>query len=132
MCVRLAVEGKADIEEYGRSKASDKFKFVAVQAGFYDSNVLHQQLIRKQQDGTWAFKLPISADTKVPTIDIDEFGLWVRAVIEHPEVRDDGRAIPVTAEDVSFRQLTDGITKGKLLEDILSCRLSDRSFSDRY
>lgn len=107
-----SVEGKADIEEYGRSKANEKFQFVAVQAGFYNTNVLHQQLIRKQADGTWAFKLPISADTKVPTIDIDEYGLWVRAAIEHPEVRDDGRAVPATAEDVSFRKLVEGITKG--------------------
>jgi hypothetical protein len=111
--VTFPVEGKADIEEYARSKANDKFKFVAVQAGFYNSNLLHQQMIRKQPDGTWAFKLPISADTKVPTIDIDEYGLWVRAVIEHPEVRDDGRAVPVTAEDVSLRKLTEGISKGE-------------------
>jgi hypothetical protein len=109
----IPVEGKADIETYGRSKANDSFKFVAVQAGFYDSNLLHQTLIRKQADGTWAWKLPISADAKVPTIDIDEYGLWVRAAIEHPEVRDDGRAVPATAEDVSLRQMTEGITKGK-------------------
>ena len=113
MCSRI-VEGKARIEEYGRSKASDQFQFVAVQAGFYDSNVLHQQLIRKGPDGTWSFKIPISADTLVPSIDIDEYGLWVRAVIEHKEVRDDGRALPADAEDISLRDMIKAITKGKL------------------
>jgi hypothetical protein len=87
---------------------------VAVQAGFYDSNMLHQGMIKKQPDGTWAWKMPISADAQVPTIDIDEYGLWVRAAIEHPELRDDGRAIPATAEDVSFRKLAEGITRGEL------------------
>ncbi|KAJ9091625.1 hypothetical protein QFC20_007588, partial [Naganishia adeliensis] len=104
-------EGKARIEEYGRSKASDNFQFVAVQAGFYDTNMLHGQLIRKGSDGTWTFKAPISADTLVPSIDIDEYGLWVRAAIEHKEVRDDGRAVPVVAEDISLREMIEDIIK---------------------
>lgn len=107
------VEGKAIIEDYGRSKASDKFQFVAVQAGFYDSNVLHQQLIRKAPDGSWVYKTPISADKPVPSIDIDEYGLWVRAAIEHKEVRDDGRAVPVVAEDISPREMIKAIIEGK-------------------
>jgi hypothetical protein len=103
------------IEDYGRSKASDKFQFVAVQAGFYNTNMLHQQLVQKGPDGGWVFRAPISADTLVPSIDINEYGLWVRAAIEHKEVRDDGRAIPVCAEDISLREMIEDITKGQFV-----------------
>jgi hypothetical protein len=75
--------------------------------------VLHGLLIKKQPDGTWLWKSPISADTVLPSIDIDEFGLWARAVIEHKELRDDGRAIPAVGEDVSYRKMIDAIHKGK-------------------
>lgn len=75
--------------------------------------MLHGQMIRKGSDGTWTFKTPVSADTLVPSIDIDEYGLWVRAAIEHKEVRDDGRAVPVVAEDISLREMIEDITKGK-------------------
>lgn len=117
-CVCVQVESKARVEEYGRSKASDKFQFVAVQAGWYDTNVLHGLLIKKQPDGTWLWKSPISADTVLPSIDIDEFGLWVRAVIEHKELRDDGRAIPAVGEDISYRKMIDAIHKGKRFPEI--------------
>lgn len=83
--------------------------------------MLHQQLIRKGPDGAWVFKAPISADTLVPSIDIDEYGLWVRAAIEHKEIRDDGRAIPVDAEDISLRDMIQAITKGKLGVPYTSC-----------
>ncbi|KAJ9125686.1 hypothetical protein QFC22_000649 [Naganishia vaughanmartiniae] len=104
-------EGKARIEEYGRTKSSPTFQFVAVQAGFYDSNIIGQQLVRKEGDGTWVYRTPISADTLVPSIDIDEYGLWVRAIIEHKEVREDGRAVPADAEDISLRDMITAITK---------------------
>lgn len=75
--------------------------------------MIGQQLVRKEPDGTWVYKTPISADQLVPSIDIDEYGLWVRAVIEHKEVRDDGRAVPVDAEDISLRDMVTAISKGK-------------------
>jgi hypothetical protein len=77
--------------------------------------MLHQQLIRKLPDGTWVYKAPISADIHVPSIDIDEYGLWVRAAIEHKEVRDDGRAVPVCAEDISPREMIKDISEGKFV-----------------
>ncbi|KAI5451860.1 hypothetical protein NCC49_001162 [Naganishia albida] len=127
-------EGKAIIEDYGRSKASDKFQFVAVQAGFYDSNVLHQQLIRKAPDGSWVYKTPISADKPVPSIDIDEYGLWVRAAIEHKEVRDDGRAVPVVAEDISPREMIKAIIEATganiRIEDNISYEESQKVFPE--
>ena len=75
--------------------------------------MIGQQLVRKEPDGTWVYKTPISADQLVPSIDIDEYGLWVRAAIEHKEVRDDGRAVPVDAEDISLRDMVTAISKGK-------------------
>jgi hypothetical protein len=75
--------------------------------------MLGDTLVKKQSDGTWVFRVPISADNLVPSVDIDEYGMWVCAVIEHKELRDDGRAIPVDAENISLRDLLTGISKGQ-------------------
>ncbi|KAJ9106019.1 hypothetical protein QFC19_003355 [Naganishia cerealis] len=86
--VSTAVEGKAR----SRSKSSSTSQVVAIKAGFCDSNVVGQQLIKKSAKRTWTCKLPIFADLAVSSIDINEYKLWVRGVIEHEQVRNDGRS----------------------------------------
>lgn len=113
--IPFIVESKAQVEAYGRSRASDSFQMAAVQAGWYHQNFLGGQQIKKQGDGTWLLRLPISSDTVVPSVDIDEYGLWVRAVIEHNELRDDGRPLPTVGENLSYRRMIELITKGRSL-----------------
>ncbi|KAJ3493758.1 hypothetical protein NLJ89_g10945 [Agrocybe chaxingu] len=103
-------EGKAQIADYGRSKTSPNFTFVAIQAGFYYSNFTRNQIIRPVGDGTWVAALPCKPDVLVPGIDIDEYGLWVRAAIEHEELRD-GREILSCSQEISLGEMVDEIAK---------------------
>ncbi|KPV78263.1 uncharacterized protein RHOBADRAFT_65887 [Rhodotorula graminis WP1] len=104
-------EGKALVDDYARSKVSKSFKYVAVQAGFYDTNMLPGPLVRKAADGKWRMRTLIEPDTILPSIDISEYGLWVRAVIENPEVQDDGRPVCAVSEDISLTALLDTLRK---------------------
>ncbi|CAA7270719.1 unnamed protein product [Cyclocybe aegerita] len=104
-------ESKAQIASYGHSKASPSFTFVVVQAGFYYTNLTGNQIIRPQGDGTWAAALPCKSDALVPGIDIDEFGLWVRAVIEHEELRDGRELLTCCSQEMSIGEMVDEIAK---------------------
>ncbi|CAA7268600.1 unnamed protein product [Cyclocybe aegerita] len=103
-------ESKAQIADYGRLKASPSFTFVAVQAGFYYTNLTRNQIIRQGNDGTWTAALPCKPDALVPGIDIDEYGLWVRAAIEHEELRD-GREILTCSQEMSIGDMVKEIAK---------------------
>ncbi|CAA7268601.1 unnamed protein product [Cyclocybe aegerita] len=103
-------EGKAQIANYGRSKASPSFTFVAVQAGFYYSNFTRNQIIRQESDGTWAAALPCKPDVLLPGIDVDEYGLWVRAAIEHEELRN-GHEILACSQEMSIGEMVDEIAR---------------------
>jgi NmrA-like family len=110
----LAVESKAVIDDYGKSKNSDTFKYRAVHAGLYNSNMLGQQVTRKDPTtGIWSCTLPMSKEAKVPSIDIDDYGLWVRALIENKAVQDDGRPIFTVGEWVTMDQIIKGIEKSR-------------------
>jgi hypothetical protein len=113
----LTVEGKAAIADYGKTRASNSLKFCTVHAGFYNTNMLGQQLIRKGPDGEWSCKLPCNKDCKVPTIDINEYGLWVQAVIENQEVQDDGRPILTCSDLVTMDHMIKTIEKSKSRRD---------------
>ncbi|KAJ3496997.1 hypothetical protein NLJ89_g10407 [Agrocybe chaxingu] len=104
-------ESKAQIANYGRSKASPSFTFVAVQAGFYYSNLTGNQIIRPQGDGTWAAALPCKPDALVPGFDVDEYGLWVRAVIEHEELRDGRELLTCCSQEMSIGDMVDEVAK---------------------
>lgn len=107
---RHAVEGKAEIATYGleRAKSTPSFHFRTVEAGFYNTNVLGGLNIYKDDEGVWKFPAPIDMQTcsPLPTIDIPkDYGLWVRAVIEREEVRNDSRPVLVSGEDVHVLDL---------------------------
>lgn len=107
---RHAVEGKAEIAIYGleQAKSNPSFHFRTVEAGFYNTNVLGGLNIHKNDEGVWKFPAPIDMQTcsPLPTIDIPkDYGLWVRAVIERDEVRNDPRPVLVSGEDVHVLDL---------------------------
>ncbi|KAH6917989.1 NAD(P)-binding protein [Coprinopsis sp. MPI-PUGE-AT-0042] len=105
-------EGKAVINDYGKSKNSNTFKYRAVHAGLYNSNMLGQQITKKDPlSGKWSLKLPFNKDHLVPSIDIDDYGLWVRALIENKAVQDDTRDILSAGEWVSMDHIVKAIEK---------------------
>ena len=107
---RHTVEGKAEIATYGleQAKSNPSFHFRTVEAGFYNTNVLGGLNIYKDDEGVWKFPAPIDMQTcsPLPTIDIPkDYGLWVRAVIEQDEVRNDPKPVLVSGEDVHVLDL---------------------------
>ena len=86
-----------------------------MEPGFYFSNFLGQQLIRKDSQGEWKFPIPndfASARYPVACLNVDEYGLWVRAVLENKEVRDDPRPVLASSEEVSFVEVLEQLSKG--------------------
>ncbi|KAH6917988.1 NAD(P)-binding protein [Coprinopsis sp. MPI-PUGE-AT-0042] len=61
--------------------------------------------------GKWTCKMPLQKDTKIPSIDIDEYGLWVRAVIENEAVKNDTRPVLTVSEWVSMDHIIKTIGK---------------------
>jgi len=86
-----------------------------VQAGFYNQNLLPGTMIRKGADGKWRLRTRVQPDRVQPSIDISEYGLWVRAVIENPEVQDDGRPVCTSSENITFGAMIDILRKRALL-----------------
>lgn len=118
------VESKAAIDDYGLSKSSDSFQFRTVQAGFFASNVLGQQIFHKNADGAWSLAIPVSSEDldkhPLPVIDISEYGLWVQAVIENKVVRDDPRPVLACSEEVTLPEILKTIEKSECYSQLTS------------
>jgi hypothetical protein len=69
--------------------------------------------IKDEATGNWSLKLPLHKDTKIPSIDIDEYGLWVGTLIENPAVLDDSRPIMTVGEWVSMDHIVKTIEKSE-------------------
>ncbi|KAJ7764314.1 NAD(P)-binding protein [Mycena metata] len=98
-------DGKAIVTEYGRNSG---VPFVDVQAGFYGSNFSNvgngMPMIAKQTDGSYAIAWPARPETVLPIIDMDDYGLYVRRVLEAP-VFPDGSEVLTSSEDITLEAL---------------------------
>ncbi|KAJ7775272.1 NAD(P)-binding protein [Mycena metata] len=104
-------DGKAVIAEHGRNSG---VPFVDVQAGLYGSNFLKKRTgipwINKEEDGSYAIAWAMRPETMVPIIDMDDYGLYVRRVLEAP-VFPDGAEILTSSEDISVAELARQISE---------------------
>ncbi|KAJ7191846.1 NAD(P)-binding protein [Mycena pura] len=114
-------DGKAVVTEYGRQSG---VPFANVQAGWYMQNFLTSpMMLAKQPDGTTAasFAWCIRPTTVLPMIDIDDYGLYVRRVIEST-VFPDGVDVNTTSEDITaedlVRQLSDATGKHIIIKQL--------------
>ncbi|KAJ7164390.1 hypothetical protein C8R46DRAFT_1352141 [Mycena filopes] len=95
-------DGKAVVTDYGRKSPAP---FVDVQAGFYAANFTgNLSMLTKQADGSYAILWAMKPTTTVPIIDMDDYGLFVRRVIEAP-VFPDGSEVLTSSEDISGEDL---------------------------
>ncbi|KAJ7667245.1 hypothetical protein B0H17DRAFT_1171220 [Mycena rosella] len=101
----IPFDGKAEIAEYGRQSG---VPFVDVQAGFYASNFLDSpMMLAKQDDGSFTIELPTKPTTVVPIIDTaQDYGLYVRQVLELPVFPDGSENISVEDIALQFSQTT--------------------------
>ncbi|KAH6917986.1 NAD(P)-binding protein, partial [Coprinopsis sp. MPI-PUGE-AT-0042] len=105
-------ESKHHVDEYGKSKNTSSFKYRAVHVGCFNSSVVGPKLAKKDAlSGRWSLRLPLHKDSKLPSIDIDGYGLWVRALFENPAVQDDRRPILTVSEWVSMDHIVKTIEK---------------------
>ena len=71
----------------------------------------------KGDDGVFYNEQPVSAEQiqrqTVPLVDIaGDFGLWVRAIIERKEVREDSRPVLCQSDSMSMEDIAKTIAKG--------------------
>jgi hypothetical protein len=71
--------------------------------------VFGHQVIKKDTDGTWM--LPLGRSTRIPCVDIDEYGLWVMALIENTAVQEDGRPILTAGKWASLDDIVKAIER---------------------
>ncbi|KAJ7166087.1 NAD(P)-binding protein [Mycena filopes] len=110
----LHFDSKAAVTDYGRKSPAP---FVDVQAGLYSTNftaAAHNLMLAKQADGSYAIAWPMEASTTIPIIDMEDYGLFVRRVLEAP-VFPDGSEVLTSSEDITVedlaRQLSEVIGK---------------------
>ncbi|KAJ7775554.1 NAD(P)-binding protein [Mycena metata] len=98
-------DGKAVITSYGRNSG---VPFVDVQAGSYAQNFVNLAtgvpLINKQGDGSFAIAWAVRPETVLPVIDIEDYGLYVRRVLEAP-VFPDGEEVLTSSEDITLEDI---------------------------
>ena len=73
-------------------------------------------MIRRDASGQWKLRLPYdfaTAKHPVACMNVDEYGLWVRAVLENEQVREDPRPILATSDELSFVQVLEQLSKGE-------------------
>jgi len=76
-------EAKAAVTEYARKSG---VPFITVQAGFYASNFQGAFRPIKQADGSYAISVPFNTNAPIPVVDMQDYGLFVRAAIESPAI----------------------------------------------
>jgi hypothetical protein len=74
--------------------------------------MLGQQIAKKDSSTeSWTCRLPLHKDAVLPSIDVNEYGLWVRAVIENQAVQDDSRPVLTVGEWVTMDRIMTTIEK---------------------
>ncbi|KAG8859567.1 hypothetical protein FRB96_004451 [Tulasnella sp. 330] len=101
------LDSKAEVTKYGRHTTSTSpTRFVNVIAGLYDSNFISPLFSpKKQEDGSFALVMPVSADCIVPSLDTArDYGLFVRKVIEDPSLAN-AKDVGAYGEFISYAQM---------------------------
>ncbi|KAJ7037591.1 NAD(P)-binding protein [Mycena alexandri] len=115
-------DGKAVVTEYGRTSG---VPFVDVQAGLYARNFLNTgngiPMVKKQGDGSYVIAWAAAPEIVLPIIDMDDYGLYVRRVLEAP-VFPNGSEVLTSSEDITagelVRQLSEVTGKKVIYEQI--------------
>ncbi|KAJ7785257.1 NAD(P)-binding protein [Mycena maculata] len=101
--------GKAVFTEYG---CQSGVPFVDVQAGWYSTNFLNVPgMFMKQEDGSFVISWPVEPTTLVPFIDVHDYGLFVRYVLELP-VFPDSSELVVHGENITITDLASQLSQG--------------------
>ena len=109
-------EGKADIAAFGHSQKSDTFNFVVVQPASYNQNIPGSvQPTGETVNGKPAYRYSLPTEKKIASMDVGDYGLWVQAVIEHPELQQGEDVLACTAEITGF-EMAEEITKSELIQ----------------
>lgn len=107
-------DGKAEVSDFGRSLRSESFKFAVVQPGHYNSNVAtFGQPTGQTVNGKPAFAWSLPTEGKVATFDISDYGLWVQAAIENPELQGDEDVLAAT-DEITGKEFAEIISKSML------------------
>ena len=111
-------ESKWQVTLYGRKRfRGTGVAFINVDAGAYASNFTNEMRAlfapQPKGDGTYVLKSPVSANVKMPIIDMEnDYGLFVRHAIESNEYAQGGEILTasemITLSDL-VRQLSDGV-----------------------
>jgi len=99
--------GKAEIEEYARTKGFDYTSFP--QPACYLENFTFF-FVPKEKDGVWELAVPINGSAPVDWISIRDYGASVVAVLNDLK-KYNGRSWAVTSERASFQQQVDALAK---------------------
>lgn len=103
-------DAKAAVTQYAHDIG---IPFVNVQAGCYTINYIEHWRPRKQDDGSYAIKLPYNLDDVCPIIDmVADYGLFVREAIEQPAFGA-GTEVLSCGEMLSFRDAVAQLAKSK-------------------
>ncbi|KAJ7037582.1 NAD(P)-binding protein [Mycena alexandri] len=104
-------DGKAVVTEYG---CNSGVPFVDVQAGCYAENFVNAgngiPLIKKQGDGSYVIAWAVTPDIVLPIIDMDDYGLYLRRVLEAP-VFPNGSEVLTSGEDITAGELVRQISE---------------------
>ncbi|KAH8919841.1 NAD(P)-binding protein [Atractiella rhizophila] len=102
----LPLEGKAAVAEYALSKAktSPSFKVKIVQPGIYAQNFLGGRFNLKLDKDTGKMVLTTDAaeEMVMPILDVEDYGLWVRAAIEEEEAYPSGSSLYTFGEQIAI------------------------------
>jgi len=124
-CSPQSVDSKAEVDDYGRSKITDHFNYRTVQAAFFYNGLQGTaglSFFAKGDDGVFYNEQPVSAEQMqrqtVPLVDIEgDFGLWVRAIIESKEIREDLRPVLCQSDSMSMEDIAKTLAKGRSVVD---------------
>jgi len=100
---------KAEIEEYARSIADEKFRVAFFCPGFYGSNFMTFLKPQKTEEG-WKLLYPVKSSTRFPLIDISESGMMVLEMFRNPEEWS-GKRLLGAAEELDLNRIVDCMTK---------------------
>ncbi|KAM0749564.1 NmrA-domain-containing protein [Meredithblackwellia eburnea MCA 4105] len=98
----LHFDTKATVTEYAKSIG---LPFAVIEPGFYLSNFSTKMMPKKQEDGTYALRYPVSSSTKLPVLWAEkDYGAYVVEAIESPSFGP-GSEVLAANEYVSFEEI---------------------------
>jgi len=96
--------GKNKIEQYAKTLKGLTSTFV--HAGLYHANWFDLVKLKKTEDGTLDFALPVRPETQLPMIDPEDTGVFVEKILEDKE-KYAGKDVLMAAEYLTLPQMVD-------------------------